>query len=117
MALLCKNLPSNDRLLRNLDDKSYRNIVADAASQLGFHLVPHQFRHGGPTYDICVGGDKIEDVQIRGRWLALSSCRRYAKPASMLRSIRTLNDAQVARATKMAPTVGDALVSALRDVL
>ena len=40
----------------------------------GFTL--HSLRHGGATRDY-LGGVALNDIMVKGRWVSLSSCRRY----------------------------------------
>jgi hypothetical protein len=42
--------------------------------------LPHCLRHGGATYFVHVHGWALAKVQLRGRWLCMSSLRRYSKP-------------------------------------
>ena len=42
--------------------------------------VPHSARHTGATHDMTLGYRTVEQVMKRGRWKALSSVNRYAKP-------------------------------------
>lgn len=39
--------------------------------------VPHSLRYGGAVHDYCVRGLSVAEVQLRGRWHALSSTESY----------------------------------------
>ena len=41
---------------------------------------PHSARHTGASRDLSEGYRSLEDVMKRGRWQALASVHRYAKP-------------------------------------
>ncbi len=69
-------------------------------------LTPHCLRHAGPSIDIYYHQASIQDVQWRGRWMAVESCRRYAKPAKMLRLRAALAPSQLERAEVAAQNVG-----------
>ena len=43
---------------------------------------PHSARHSGPSRDLTTGYRSLESILKRGRWKALSSVSRYAKPHS-----------------------------------
>lgn len=43
------------------------------------NFVPHSLRYGGAVYDHHVRGLSIEDVQLRGRWKQLDTCRAYVE--------------------------------------
>ena len=47
---------------------------------------PHTLRHVGPSSDIMMGYRTLEQVRIRGRWKAPSSCLRYAKSHSLIKA-------------------------------
>ena len=51
----------------------------------------YQLRHAGASEDLCNGLRSFPEVKARGRWLADSSVRRYAKPATLQRIFATLS--------------------------
>ena len=65
---------------------------------------PHAARHTGASRDLTEGYRTLEQVMKRGRWKALNSVHRYAKPhawyaalASLPEEIRQKGDAILAR--------------------
>ncbi len=62
-------------------------------------------RHAGPSHDFYYNQSPIQQLQWCGRWLAVESCRRYTKPARMLRGLALLQTAQKERAQETANTV------------
>ena len=65
-------------------------------------MTPHGLRHTGPSYDFATHKSPLHDLQLRGRWLAIESCRRYAKPARLLQGVAVLSKKQRDRAAKAA---------------
>ena len=117
VGALCSGLEAWQPLFRGLGDDDLRKLFSPVAARRGGHLVPHQLRHGGATVDGCLFKDSIEAVQARGRWLVLSSCRQYMKPASMLRSLSKLSSEQLREAKQFAKGVGSIMLHAVSQVL
>ena len=62
---------------------SFRKLIRQIADSLGLNhiaYVPHSFRHGGATY-LYQRKTSIQDIMIRGRWIALESATRYIQTA------------------------------------
>jgi hypothetical protein len=76
-------------------------------------MTPHCLRHGGPSHDMYFHQASVQDVQWRGRWLAVESCRRYAKPAKMLRQRAALTPRQLVEAEEAAKNVGAQVLARL----
>ena len=74
----------------------------------------HAARHAGPSHDAYFHGARIEELQARGRWAILESCRRYAKPAKLLRGIAMLSDEQVRTGERYAQLVPPRLIALIR---
>ena len=107
-----------DRLLfEGLCLASVEALFREASVHLGFGLVPHGLRHLGPSHDRVVHGAAIDDVQARGRWLCVESCRHYSKPAAILRSVRKLTADQLRRAAALEREIPARLETALGLVL
>ena len=58
----------------------------------------------------------VAALQWRGRWLAMESCRRYSKPAKMLRSLAALSEEQLRRARAAAYEVPGRLLKGLTEL-
>jgi len=59
---------------------------------LGAVVVPYQFRHSGPSWDILQGLRSLAEVQKRGRWKAFSSVCRYEKSGRSLQGYEGLSE-------------------------
>ena len=75
-------------------EKSFREFSKTEAVK----MTPHSLRHAGPSHDHYFSKVTLQDIQLRGRWQSLDSCRRYAKPSRMLRQLAALSPAQRLRA-------------------
>ncbi|CAK0840824.1 unnamed protein product, partial [Prorocentrum cordatum] len=75
-------------LLRGLTLAAVEKAFNQASDHLGYKVVPHGMRHGGPSHDAFKNGVGLPDIQSRGRWMCAESCRIYMKPAALLRSIQ-----------------------------
>ena len=64
---------------------------------------PHSARHSGPSRDLTTGYRSLESILKRGRWKALSSVHRYAKPHAYY--------ACVARVGPEEATRGDSIIA------
>jgi len=97
--------PLKDRIFDHLTlpalEKDFRQF---SKSEL-IKMTPHGLRHAGPSHDHYYHNVAIQDLQVRGRWLALQSCRRYAKPSQMLRQLAALTASQRRRAAKAADEI------------
>src|SRR5262249_49853947 len=74
----------DDRLLQ-MSAAQYRYRFKATCKLLGLdtRFTPHSLRHGGATH-FYMGGWSIEDVQTRGRWEVLKTCKRYVQTAQAL---------------------------------
>ncbi len=79
-------------------EKNYREFCKAEAVKMS----PHLLRHAGPSHDHYFDGMTLQDIQLRGRWQALDSCRRYAKPNRILRQLAALSATQRLRAAAAA---------------
>jgi len=69
-------------------------LFVAAAAALGLHDVcMYQLRHGGASEDMVGGSRSATEILARGRWRALSSLRRYAKPATLRRLLASVTPA------------------------
>jgi len=78
-------------------------------------LVPHGLRHGGPSHDALHATRTLEQIQVRGRWRAWESVRRYMKHGLLLRVTAQLSTASLRHASELSRTLGDDIVSALKQ--
>lgn len=58
--------------------------LASRALLLPFNVSPHMFRHGGASEAVHRQRRSLKEVQVRGRWKAFSSVRRYQKSGRLL---------------------------------
>ena len=117
LEMLVADLQPSDRVFRTLTLADLEKEYRAASEVLGFRMVPHGLRHGGPSHDAVVHRVKIEDVQARGRWAPLESCRIYTKPATLVRSLSSVSDDLLDRASLLKATFSRRLVSVLREGL
>ena len=62
--------------------------------QLPLHLTPHMLRHGGASEAYHRGKRTLKEIQVRGRWRAFESVRRYQKQGQLLGLLQRLSSAQ-----------------------
>ena len=80
MARRVKDLGKRDRVFPITTD-AIRRWWNKARSELGLPEAPaHALRHTGPSRDLATGYRTFEQVQRRGRWKAMESVQRYARP-------------------------------------
>jgi integrase len=77
------NLPDDAKIFNITADKYRRwwtwaseKVLGDGAAA----GTPHSARHTGASRDLTEGYRSLEQVMKRGRWKALNSVHRYAKP-------------------------------------
>eukprot|EP00972_Heterocapsa_arctica_P113715 16438678-Heterocapsa_arctica.AAC.1 len=58
---------------------------------LGLPMCRYQLRHGGASCDTAMRFRNVNEVVPRGRWLALSSVKRYAKSDQVQRLLGMLS--------------------------
>ena len=71
---------------------AYARLIRSAVAglKLPYQVTPHMFRHGGASEDYLRGLRSLEAIQIRGRWDAFASVRRYQKSGRLLRMVQAL---------------------------
>ena len=92
LELLVRDLPADKPLFRTLTLSNLERLYREMSKALDFPMVAHGLRHAGPSHDSLVHKMSIEDIQQRGRWVSLESCRIYTKPASLVRSLGRVSD-------------------------
>ena len=117
LAPLMSDLPVGTSLFRSLDLHSLEALFVEASKDLAFKIVPHGLRHAGPSHDAVVHKAAVHDLQCRGRWLSIESCRVYTKPAALLRSVGLLSDSQLRQARRFSGHLPNTLSSSLKQVL
>ena len=71
----------------------YLAIWHEAVRRCGLSIlmpVPYMLRHAGPSYDILTKLRTLPEVQRRGRWLSLTSVRRYEKARQVTAQLQKL---------------------------
>lgn len=91
-------------------------LVSQHRHALPFDFTPHGIRHAGPSHDMYFNKAQLDWVQARARWKALESCRRYAKPAALLRRLKMLTDEQLKAAAELEKTLAFVLARRFREV-
>ena len=115
ISALVSRAPLNTRVLAPLTLPRWEQLCRDFNRSEGARLCPHGLRHTGPSHDFAVHKAGLHDIQLRGRWLATQSCRRYTKPACLHRGLARLSRDQLERAAKAAKEVVPRLLSRLRS--
>ena len=111
--------PPGGRIFDELTLSGYEHAVASAADELGlcaFRVVPHTFRHTGPSNDFLQKRRSLLAIQKRGRWKHLRSVTRYEKAGRVLRQWAKLPLARQNRARKAAARFPAILLRALRNI-
>ena len=117
LRMLCRSLPSDAYLFRNLDLATVEGFFRAASDHLGWTVVAHGMRHAGPSHDAYVHGVDLLDLQARGRWLCAESVRTYAKPARLLRSLARLSSEQVRQGRRVSNHLHTKLADAIKAVI
>ena len=117
LRALCQKLDGPDPLLRDLSLPILEKVFDEASQDLGFKIVPHGLRHAGPSHDAMVHKASMVDLQCRGRWLSMESCRIYTKPAAVLRSTALLSEQQLHEAARFSKTLPQLTIGAVQSVL
>ena len=92
LEALRKRAKPKGKLFRSLTLAKLDRLLSDFSKATGIKLVAHMFRHGGPSHDALYFKMPIEDIRVRGRWGCIESCRRYMKPAMLLRALGLLSN-------------------------
>ena len=86
---------------------------ASIAAQLPVAITPHGMRHCGPSHDLYAHAADLTTAQARGRWRSMNSVRRYAKHATLLRQVSTLNAEQLVNAAKLSVSLPQVVLKML----
>ena len=116
-ALYSAAASDDDFLFGSLTLNSLESMFRESSRVLGIKILPHGLRHAGPSHDAVVNKMSIEDIQVRGRWLSLESCRHYSKPAALLRQLRCLSRQQLLNSQGYAQTIPERLTTELKRKL
>ena len=116
VAQLVRALPPDERVFPEWDLPGLELAFRGFSASEGIKLTPHALRHAGPSHDFYYHEVPVTELQWRGRWLATESCRRYSKPAKMLRCLATLTKDQLRRAKRAADEVPVALLKGLTEL-
>ena len=65
------------------DSSAVRAEMLAVSRELQIDVTPYQARHSGPSIDMALQTRTLEAVQKRGRWMAVSSVRRYERHARL----------------------------------
>ena len=97
----------------------YETTLKAATAELGladFNIVPHTFRHSGPSNDVYHKRRTLREVQKRGRWKSTRSVARYEKAGRLLRRWAGATDKTKRRAHAATKKVKTDLLRALRQL-
>ena len=117
LALLAKDLPADKPLFRGLSLELLEKMYREMSKALGFPMVAHGLRHVGPSHDSLVHKVSVEDIQQRGRWVSLESCRIYTKPASLIRSLARVSDENLRQARRLREQLPARTLSVVSEAL
>jgi integrase len=95
----------NEKVFSPLELPLWEKMFRDFSKAEGLKVTPHGLRHTGPSHDFHVHKEPLHGLQLRGRWLAIESCRRYTKPARLLRATSALTNSQLEKADVSARTL------------
>ena len=117
MDVLVKDLASDKPLFRTLTLPVLEKLYREMSKDLGFPLVPHGLRHAGPSHDTLVHKMPLDDIRLRGRWVSIESCRIYTEPASLVRSLARVPDAQLVKARRLLRELPQRTVAVVSEAL
>ena len=106
-----------ERVFPRLTLNAYEKILRDVCRDLGIaelEIVPHTFRHSGPSNDFYHERRLLTAVAKRGRWANIKSVQRYTKSGRLLRAWRVLTPARRRDWTRLGPDTGALLLAGLR---
>ena len=106
-----------DRLFPALTLNSYEKSLRDVTRGMGIaelEIVPHTFRHSGPSNDLYHGRRSLQEIAKRGRWSNIKSVQRYSKSGRLLRAWKLVPADRRHAWTQRAASTGPLLVAALR---
>ena len=90
-------VPGKARDMSRIFDEAL--LLLDLPRILGRETL-HVLRHSGPSADAWMGRRTIEQIQVRGRWRAASSVRRYQKGGRVAERLARCGDQLIAYAMK-----------------
>jgi integrase len=96
-AYLHGSAHDGERVFRHLTLPSYEKAIKEACEALvlnALRIVPHCFRHTGPSTDAYLKALSIQQIQDRGTWKCPASVRRYEKHATLLRQLHKMTARQ-----------------------
>ena len=97
----CSNLNQGDKVFPRLSALTYtkwwRWAAKQACGDSNGAGKPHSARHSGPSKDLTTGYRSLEAIMKRGRWKALTSIHRYAKPHAYYACLAKLSPEERAR--------------------
>jgi integrase len=96
----------------------YERKIHAASEALGLaklRLVPHVFRHTGPSNDAYHQQLTLNDIQARGKWRSALSVRRYEKHATLLRQLALLTKSQQGAADSAARDLPTKLMKSFKN--
>ena len=104
----CKNRKPHEKVFDRLTPLNYSQwwkwAARKACGSSSGAGKPHSARHTGPSRDLTLGYRSMETIMKRGRWKALTSIHRYAKPHAWYACLADLSAEERAR--------GDAILAA-----
>jgi integrase len=100
LKLLVPSAPLGEKIFAPLSLPHWEKMYREFSKEEGVRMTPHGLRHTGPSHDFHAHNVPLHSLQMRGRWLCIESCRRYAKPARLLRGVAALSRGQLLRAAK-----------------
>jgi len=98
-VLLAKR-PANAQVFEGINLPLLERLFRDFSRAENLKVIPHGLRHCGASHDAFHDVSLVQ-VQQRGRWLCLESCRRYSKPSKLLRALSRMNYDQLERAKRL----------------
>ncbi len=113
LKLLVPSTSLGEKVFAPLSLPHWEKMFRAFSKEEGVRMTPHGLRHTGPSHDFHAHKTPLHSLQMRGRWLCIESCRRYAKPARLLRGVAALSKGQLLRAA----TCEKELVKTLHVVL
>ena len=105
LEALYKRAKPKGKLFRGLTLAKLDRLLSEFSEATGLKLVAHMVRHSGPSHDAFYFKVPIEDIRVRGRWVCVESCRRYMKPAMLLRALGLLDNEGLDVANRAAETL------------
>ncbi len=117
LEMLYKKNSGNTPLLRGLTLSKLEEYLRRYSNTFEVSLCAHMVRHAGPSHDAHYNKVGIEDIRIRGRWMCIESCRRYSKPAKLLRALAALPAPMLSQANRAKQTLVPRLVNEFAKII